>query len=108
MNKCIILLPLFYNDGGQVPPAVMDGILDEIYQEFGGYTVAGEARGAYRMNSGAKARDVSLIVWVAVDAGRVEELKKLTAGFANVLRQERIYFEVVDSDVELIGPDSGE
>jgi len=105
MKKCIMLLPTFYNDGREVPLAIMDDILDQIYEGFGGYTVAGQAYGPYRMKDGRKARDVSLEIWVAVDASRVEELKKLTAGFAGILGQETIYFEVIDSDVEFIGPE---
>lgn len=105
MKRCIMLLPTFYNDGREVPLAVMDDILDQIYEGFGGYTVAGLGYGPYRMKGGRKARDLSLEIWVAVDASRVEELKKLAAKFARILGQEAIYFEVMDSEVEFIGPD---
>ena len=106
MKKCIILLPTFYNDGRAVPVTVMDDLLDQIYDQFGGYTVAGLVYGAYPMKGGCKARDISLEVWVAVDPARVHQLRRLVAKFCAILKQETIYFEVLDSELEFIGPEA--
>jgi hypothetical protein len=103
MKKCVILLPMFFNDGREVPVEMLDAILDEVYDLFGGFTVADTGYGEYPMRSGRKAHDVLLEIWVAVEPARIRELRKLVAKCAATLRQESIYFEV-GGDVELLGP----
>ena len=104
MKKCIILLPTFYNDGRDVPIAVMDDMLHQIYDNFGAYTLGEPKRGVYRMKGGRKACDVSLEIWVGVDPLRIDDLRRLASKFAATLGQEAIYFEI-GGDIELIGPD---
>ncbi|HNY78658.1 MAG: hypothetical protein RBS72_12885 [Sedimentisphaerales bacterium] len=104
LRKCILLLPTTYNDRTEVPPEVMAGILRSIDEDFDGHTVDGLCDGVYKMADGSMANDKSLKVWIAVDPTRVEELKKLAARFAKVLRQETLYFEVTEAEVEFITP----
>jgi len=104
MKRCLILLPVFYNNGKEVPPKVMTGILREIDDVFDGHTVAGKVTGRFRMGDGRMAEDESIQVWVAVDEKQVHVLKEMTSGFARTLKQESIYFEVMNSEVEFIGP----
>ena len=106
MNKCIILLPTKYNDESNVPESVISGILREIDEAFDGHTVAGTAEGAYRMEDGSIAKDPSLVVWIAVEPDDVNKLRKKASRFARILKQESIYFEVTDSEVEFIGPEA--
>jgi len=110
LKKCILLLPTAYNDGAEIPPETLTGILRNIDEEFDGHTVAGLCDGVYKMDDGEMVNDKSLLVWVAVDPSRVEELKKLAARFAAVLRQESLYFEVTGAEVEFVRPllESGE
>ena len=110
LRKCILLLPTAYNDGKEVPPDVMAGILRSIDEEFDGHTVDGLCDGVYKMDNGSMANDRSLKVWVAVDPSRVDELRTLAARFAGVLRQETLYFEVTEAEVEFVRPlpESGE
>lgn len=104
LRKCILLLPTAYNDGKEVPPKVLDGILRNIDEAFDGHTVDGLCDGVYKMDDGTMSRDRSLKVWVAVDPNRVEELKKMAARFARVLKQESLYFEIIDAEVEFVRP----
>lgn len=104
LRKCILLLPTTFNDGSEVPPEVLTGIRRDIDETFDGHTFAGICEGAYRMESGDIAHDTSLIIWVVVDADRVEELRKHARRFAGVLRQESLYFEVTEAEVEFIRP----
>ena len=109
LRKCIILLPTAYNDGTEVPPSEMIGILKSIDEVFDGHTVDGVCEGAYRMDDGTMSHDKALKVWVALDPKRVDELKKLASRFARLLKQESLYFEVTDAEVEFIRPSpSGE
>jgi hypothetical protein len=104
-KKCIILLPTYYNNGNGVPIAVLSGILREIDEEFDGHTIAGTVEGTYKMADGSMATDKSWEIWVAVDTDKIELLKKLTSRFARILKQETIYFEITNSEVEFIGPE---
>lgn len=104
LRKCILLLPTAYNDGTKVPSNVLAGVLRSIDEAFDGHTVDGICDGVYKMDDGSMAKDKSLKVWVAVDPARVDELKKLVARFAGVLRQESLYFEVTAAEVEFIRP----
>jgi len=104
LRKCIILLPIAYNDGTEVPPAVLTGVLKEIDEAFDGHHIAGVGDGSYRMKDGTMVSDKTLDVWVVVDAKRMDELKKLAAKFAALLKQESVYFEVTAAKVEFIPP----
>ena len=104
LRKCILLLPTTYNDGTEVPHTVLNGILRDIDVAFDGHTVDGVSKGTYKMQDGSMASDKSLKVWVVVDAERVDELKKLASQFAGILKQECLYFEVTQAEVEFIPP----
>jgi hypothetical protein len=104
LRKCVLLLPTTYNDGAAVPPAVLTGILAEIDRTFDGHTVAGTCEGAYRMSSGEMAHDTCLMVWVIVDADRVDVLRKHARRIARLLKQEKLYFEVTDATPEFLDP----
>jgi len=103
-KKCLLLLPSSYNDGTEVPPAVVADILKRIDEAFDGHTVDGYCEGTFRMSNGAMARDKSLKVWVLVETDRVDELRNLARLFARVLKQEKLWFEVTDSEVDLVEP----
>ena len=83
---------------------VADKILRRIDEAFDGHTVDGYCDGVYKMADGAMACDKSLKVWVAVDPTRVDELKQLASQFAGVLKQESLYFEVTEAEVEFVRP----
>ena len=81
-------------------------ILREIDEEFDGHHVAGTGHGTYRMANGSMATDTTLDVWVAVDPDKINVLRKMASRFARTLKQETIYFELMKSEVEFIGPES--
>lgn len=105
LKKCFFLLPTSYNDGREVPPEVMDGILDELYLTFGGYSIGGIAEGTWRMSDGTKVSDLSLQVWVIMDEEKVPVMRDLIKKFAKILGQEKMLFEAMDWPGEFIGPD---
>jgi len=104
LKKCIILLPTTYNDGESVPEAVLTGIRRDIDVAFDGHTIDGVCDGTYRMDDGSMVSDQSLKVWVAIAPARVGELRALAAKFASVLKQESLYFEVTEAEVEFVRP----
>ena len=104
-KRCILLIPIAFNDGTEVPGALIMSILREIDERFDGHYVAGTGRGTYRMSNGTMAEDDCLQVWVAVEEGSVGILEKMTKSFARRLKQETMYFEVMDSEVRFIEPE---
>lgn len=105
MKKCFLLLPTTYNDGREVPPAVIAEILEELYGNFGGYSIGGIARGTWRMSDGTKATDSSLQVWVIIGEEQISLMRDLVKKFASLLGQEKILFESMDWAGEFIGPE---
>lgn len=55
---------------------------------YGGYTIAGEVEGAYRMQGGSKQVDTCLEVWVAVETSDMSTLRGQVARFGAALGQE--------------------
>jgi len=104
VKKCIILLPTAYNDGALIPYAVLEGIFKEFDQKFDGYSIDGPVNGTYKMDDGSIVRDKSIRVWFMVDPVRVDDLKVLARRIAHTLKQESIYFEVTEAEIELIRP----
>jgi len=105
MKRCIILVPTTYNDGQEVPAAEIAGILREIDEAFDGHYVAGQGEGTYKMKDGSVAKDSLLEVWIALDPEKLGILRNMVGRFARRLKQETVYFEVLNSEVEFIGPD---
>ena len=111
-KKCMFLIPTSYNDGIEVSPEVIDGILSELYRVFGGYSVdGGVTRGVYPMKDGTTAIDVSLKIWIVLDEKKVKvkekvaKLKECVRKYAKILKQESIYFEIMDWEGEFIEPE---
>lgn len=107
-RRCIILIPTAFNDGTEVPSALMRQILREFDERFDGHTIAGTVSGTYRMSDGSFAEDDSLEVWVAVEEGQIPALEDMVRTIARRLKQETVYFEILQSEVRLVTPDDGE
>lgn len=105
-QKFILLLPLNYNDGSEVPRHLLDQMYDEIFELAGGHYTAGKGQGAYKMKSGKKQVDFCAEVWICVLEEDVPELKSMVARFAKLLDQEEMYLEQAGSTVEFIKPQS--
>lgn len=93
MHKYVLLVPLNYNDGSDVPKDVLDEVYNSIYELAGGYYIAGTGVGAYRMDSGEKAIDRCAQVWIVVDESDVIELKAVVRRIGRLLGQESMYLE---------------
>lgn len=105
LKKCIVLLPTSYDDGTRVPARVLSDILRSIDTAFDGHTVDGLVHGSYKMDDGTMVTDESLKVWVALAPDQVDKAREMAKQFAAVLKQESLYFEVTDAEVEFVRPD---
>ena len=105
MKKCLFLIPTSYNDGKPVPSEVMVDVWDELFVTFGPFSQDGITEGLWEMNDGTRVKDHSLKTWIVIEEEKVPLLKDLIKKIARLLQQEAIYFEVMDCDIELIGPE---
>lgn len=102
--KYVLLVPLNYNDGSEVPKDVRDQLFEELFVLAGGHHIAGTGTGAYRMRDGSKQVDHSLEVWIAVEEEDIPALIRLVAVYAGILKQEALSLEHTGSTVEFVAP----
>lgn len=102
--KFILLVPLRYNDDSEVSEETLRSIDDQLFVLAGGYTIAGEVEGAWKMDDGTRQVDRCTQYWVVIDDDQTEELKELVSEFASLLGQEAMYFERIDGCVEFVEP----
>jgi len=103
-GKYVLLVPLDYNDGSEIPKNLRDQFFEELFVLAGGYHIAGVGTGAYQMQDGTKQTDNSLEVWIALDAADEPALKRIVSVYAGILKQESLYLERTGGTVEFIAP----
>ncbi len=103
-TKFTLLLPLNYNDGSEVPRAILNQMCNEIFDFSDGFGLAGEMTGAYRMKDGTRKDDRLMVMWIGVSEAQVETLKLMVGRFARELRQESLYLERTGGKIEFIPP----
>ena len=106
--KFILLVPLRYNDGTEVNAETLRAIDDQLFVLAGGYTIAGEVEGAWKMEDGMMRVDRCAQYWVVIDDDQTAELRELVSEFARLLGQEAMYLERVDGFVEFVEPPAHE
>lgn len=104
LTKLILLVPLRYNDGRQVPKEVILDFQEELFALGGGFTVAGTVQGAYRMADGTKQVDDSLQIWIGLKEEYVPELERLVGELGAKLGQESMYLERTGGKIDFIPP----
>ena len=105
MKKCLFLIPTSFNDGTEIPGKIIDRILSQLFEHFGGYSQDGVTEGTWRMDDGSMAKDKSLKIWVILQDEKEQCLKGLIKKWAKVLKQETILYESMDWTGEFIRPD---
>ena len=88
-----------------MPSEVMVDVWDELFVKFGSFSQSGITEGLWETKDGTKVKDHSLTVWIVMEEEKVASLKELLKKLAKLLKQEAIYFEVMDCDVEFIRPE---
>jgi hypothetical protein len=106
--KFILLVPLRYNNGRKVPENLLTQIENDLFDLADGFTNAGRVRGAYRMKDGSRKSDETSCYWLIVAEDKVSELKSTVADICRLLKQEAMYLERVDAEVEFILPSKPE
>ena len=104
LSKYLVLVPLAFNDGSPVPEEAILEFEEQLFVLGGGFTVAGTARGAYRMADGKKQIDHSLIFWIWVNDGQYENLRSIVSELGGKLGQEFMYLERTSASLDLVPP----
>jgi len=102
--KYVLLVPLNFNDGSEIPKEVREQLFEELFVLAGGYHIAGAGTGAYRMADGSKQVDHTLEVWIALEEEGVPELKRIVATYAGIFQQEALFLERTGGTVEFVTP----
>ncbi|QDU82690.1 hypothetical protein Pla110_44510 [Polystyrenella longa] len=95
--KFITLLPKAYNDGSEVSPQTVEEIVEAVSFQFGGCTVAGDAKGAW-VHEGNLYRDETIVLICHCDNSRYTEARDAVIAIGRKLNQLEMYFEVQDFD----------
>jgi hypothetical protein len=85
-----------------VPETELRGILAQLLEEFGGYTIAGEVEGGWRSPEGNVYRDRNTQIWLAIDRSRIAKLRRVLRDIGNQLGQEAMYLEIGTGSVEIV------
>ena len=102
MIKITVLLPTCYNDLTQIPQSVLSNLILDLDDITDGHTFGGHVSGTYRMDNEDMVTDRCGVFWVVCDMKLLPQLRDWAANCAKVLRQESIYFEVQQVQVEFI------
>ena len=97
MTKCTVLLPVFYNDRTLIPVSTTDDLLQELSDEFGGYTNNGEVIGCFGYQI-----EKMLSVVIAVEPEQVDLLSDMIRCHGYRTKQTCMYFEVIPDAVVLL------
>ncbi len=87
----------------EVPGLVLATILVQLIELGGGYTMIENVRGGWLSQEGKGVQtDTSQLIWVIVPRAKVAALKALVRKIGFQLKQEAMYFETLEVEVEFI------
>jgi hypothetical protein len=100
-------VPTHRNDGSKVTARELQGILRQIRNKFGGYSLEGPFRGAWTATDGDVYEEESYKLEVVVSRKRQKQVRQLFVSIGKQLGQRAIYFEVREGGdiIELNGED---
>lgn len=105
LTPCFFLLPLTFNDGSRVEREMRARIEDALFVEFGGWTIEGTKRGAYRRRDTGE-KQVEITQRIRIDVAGEAEIERLRGVVIEIglwLGQEAMHFEVATgSEVEIL------
>lgn len=104
LPKFILLIPLNYNDGTEVPKEVILDFQEELFLLGGGFTEAGTVKGAYQMEDGSRQVDHSLQLWIGLPDEYIPDLERLVGRLGAKLGQESMYLERTGGQIHFIPP----
>jgi len=107
-KEAIVLIPLTYNNGSEIPVEKLNDIWDQIYLAFHGWTHEGIVVGAYPMASGEKRVEQSLKISIVLKEADILTLSRMASEWASELGQEAILIKITDFEVIFAPPQKEE
>lgn len=105
MRKFITFVPVQRNDGSQVSQSEMFQITEKFLTAFGGATLSEPAQGMWIDESGKVYCEPVRQLMVAADESRQAEFRELVIQTGKQLGQLAMFFEMADSEIEIIPMD---
>lgn len=100
--KATFYLPVRDNDGRDLTSEI-DRVEDRLFDSFGTWTRVGLFNGAWRMKTGERKLDTSVVYMVIIDDSDLNVLREIIHEYKANTSQEVILLELVhDVDVELL------
>jgi hypothetical protein len=97
--KFTTLIPVYFNDGSEVPNDTLQAMIDELAREFGGCSDEGITRGQWIDPADATLfRDECRRITVFCDRTMLDDARAAVVRIGRQLRQWAMYFEVRDYD----------
>jgi hypothetical protein len=92
------LIPTTWNDGTEVEPKVLSGLIDRLWRPFGGGTEEGWVTGHWVDDDGTEYTDRCIKLSIECDRGRLQEAIRAVRRVGRKLGQKAMYFEVTGYD----------
>jgi hypothetical protein len=106
MKKCTFLVPLKYNTGDFVPQCDIDAVREKLMAMFSGFTELPTVNGRYRSigeDGNVKVYEDVMIPFVVIcDKDQMIALRNYVRHLAVVFKQECMYFETCDVEVDYL------
>lgn len=96
--KFTTLIPVNWNDGTPVDPAVLTRFIDSYWRPFRGMTSEGRVAGHWIAEDGTEFRDVCEKVSIVCERDRLAEAIRAVRRLGRKLGQHAMYFEVSGYD----------
>ena len=96
--KFTALIPRAFNDGTPVPPELLERLIKDLSEPFGGMTREDGIQGCWVDVDGTEYRDETIRISIVCDRERLQEALKAVRRIGRKLKQKAIYFEVFGYD----------
>jgi hypothetical protein len=96
--KFTTLIPMKWNDGTDVPPAVLQRLINSLWRPFRAATEEGPVMGHWIDDDGTEFSDVCVKVWIECDRARLAEAIRGVKRIGRKLGQRAMFFEVAGYD----------
>ena len=96
--KFTTLIPKAYNDGTPVSEAVLDRLIKDLSEPFGGMTREDGIQGYWVDDDGTEYRDETIRISIVCDRERLQETLKAVRRIGRKLKQKAMFFEVFGYD----------
>lgn len=91
--KATFYLPVVDNDGTDLISLIQE-VEEACFAAFGAWTLVGHYQGAWRMTTGERQLDTSVVYSIVISAHQLPELRRILLRFKARTSQEAIYVEI--------------